>query len=173
MMDKGADNSAADVNANLLGEGHTDLGPSFSQHSYGPNDGNPDLDEENYGIFAYGEADGSMDMVGFNCPIKDMDAGIFHRIKKIKKSKGKSKRRRTIRKRVSQLVYGDKGTNEGVSDFSISDEEIEQRNKSILKEAEATWEVSSVLGLSFDKNKQQMVEVFRVLEEEDRMDKGV
>ena len=90
-----------------------------------------------------------------------------------KKSKSTLMRRKKIRKGVSQLVHGNKVLNEGISDFSILDEDIEQRNKSILKEAEATWEVSSVLGLTFDKNKQQMVEVFRALEEGDRKGKGV
>ena len=116
------------------------------------------------------EVVGPLEGVGFNNQVKDTGNGAIHRKKK---PKSVLKRRKTIRKGVSQLVHGDKVLNEGVSDFSISDEDIEQRNKSILKEAEATWEVSSVLGLTFDKNKQQMVEVFSALEECDRRGRGV
>ncbi|XVE81905.1 hypothetical protein DITRI_Ditri15bG0103600 [Diplodiscus trichospermus] len=58
------------------------------------------------------------------------------------------------------------------SDFSISDEDIEHRNSIILREAEETWKISSVLGLVFDKDKKELIEVFKNLEEEDRRRKA-
>ncbi|XVE68528.1 hypothetical protein DITRI_Ditri09bG0075200 [Diplodiscus trichospermus] len=50
------------------------------------------------------------------------------------------------------------------SDFSISDDDIQHRNLVLRKEVEDTWEVSSVLGLVFDREKEQMIELFHDLE---------
>ncbi|XVE68886.1 hypothetical protein DITRI_Ditri09bG0105200 [Diplodiscus trichospermus] len=58
-----------------------------------------------------------------------------------------------------------------VSDQSISDEDIENRNALILKEAELDWEMSSTLGLVFVKSRPQMTEIFANLEMEDRLEK--
>ncbi|XVE64129.1 hypothetical protein DITRI_Ditri07aG0077200 [Diplodiscus trichospermus] len=58
------------------------------------------------------------------------------------------------------------------SDISMSDEEIENKNVIICTEAEATWDVSSILGIVFDKNRNQMIEVFHSLEEVERKSKA-
>ncbi|XVE85396.1 hypothetical protein DITRI_Ditri17bG0087700 [Diplodiscus trichospermus] len=53
------------------------------------------------------------------------------------------------------------------SDFSIFGDDIAHRNSVIRNKAEATWEISFVLGMVFDKDKNQMIEIFQRLEEED------
>ena len=58
------------------------------------------------------------------------------------------------------------------SKLSLSDEDIEHRNYVILKEAEATWEVSQTLGITFDSEKSQLIEVFKKLEEDERRGKS-
>ncbi|XVE61606.1 hypothetical protein DITRI_Ditri06bG0053700 [Diplodiscus trichospermus] len=59
------------------------------------------------------------------------------------------------------------------SDASISDEDIEFRNSVIRNEAEETWKASAMLGIVFDKNKNQMIEAFQRMEEKDRIRRSV
>ncbi|XVE80005.1 hypothetical protein DITRI_Ditri14bG0103900 [Diplodiscus trichospermus] len=56
-------------------------------------------------------------------------------------------------------------------DASIIDKNIEYRNHIIQKEAEETWNVSTMLGIVFNKNKNQMFEVFQRMEEAKRRGK--
>ena len=63
-----------------------------------------------------------------------------------------------------QLVYGDKPSVDATSDESLADEDIEHKNLTIRKEAEATWEVSQSLSISFDCEKENLLEVFMDLE---------
>ncbi|XVE72653.1 hypothetical protein DITRI_Ditri11bG0055400 [Diplodiscus trichospermus] len=56
----------------------------------------------------------------------------------------------------------------GCLDFSFSDDDMAHRNSIIQKKAIATWEISSILGVVFYKDKNQMIEIFQRLEEEDR-----
>ncbi|XVE89931.1 hypothetical protein DITRI_Ditri20bG0035800 [Diplodiscus trichospermus] len=65
------------------------------------------------------------------------------------------------RKRKSTKVKSDKSvvkqaTTPSISEFSLSDKDIEHRNSVILQEAEETWKVISVLGIVFDKEKDQL-----------------
>ena len=87
---------------------------------------------------------------------------------KSKKQNHKVRRRRLIRKGMSELVYGEKDRDACNSELPISDEDIEHKNSMILKEVEATWKVSSVLGITFDRDKNQVIEVFKEFEENDR-----
>ncbi|XVF82058.1 hypothetical protein PTKIN_Ptkin16aG0012900 [Pterospermum kingtungense] len=81
--------------------------------------------------------------------------------KKVKRKFRKPKRG------VNEMIYGDKVMVEMNSDSSISDEEIIHRNKIILKEAEATLEIGSILGFDFLRSNVQMVEIFDNLSKED------
>ena len=58
------------------------------------------------------------------------------------------------------------------SDSSLSDSDIEHRNFVILNEAIATFEVSKALGLSFECDNDQLIEVFKNLEEGERLRKN-
>ncbi|XVE62292.1 hypothetical protein DITRI_Ditri06bG0106400 [Diplodiscus trichospermus] len=58
------------------------------------------------------------------------------------------------------------------ANFSISDDDIEFRNSIIRKVAEAIWEISSVLGVVFNKDKDQMIEVFQRLEKDEKRERA-
>ncbi|XVE81045.1 hypothetical protein DITRI_Ditri15bG0031600 [Diplodiscus trichospermus] len=58
------------------------------------------------------------------------------------------------------------------SDFSLSDVDIEHRNSILRNEAETTWEVSSILGVVFDREKEDMIEVFTRMKDEDKRGVG-
>ncbi|XVE74376.1 hypothetical protein DITRI_Ditri12bG0011800 [Diplodiscus trichospermus] len=77
--------------------------------------------------------------------------------------------RRKSKQVLSKAIAVDNEQDFLSSDISISDDDIEHRNRILLQEAEATWEVSSVLGLVFDREKERMIEVFHSLEKEDRI----
>ncbi|XVE89617.1 hypothetical protein DITRI_Ditri20bG0010300 [Diplodiscus trichospermus] len=77
--------------------------------------------------------------------------------------------RRKSQQVLSEAITVDKEPDFFFSDCSISNENIDHKNWILLKEAEATWEVSSVLGLVFDRDKERMIEVFHNLEKKDRM----
>ena len=89
-------------------------------------------------------------------------------LNKTKKQNLKMRKKRRNRKGLSELVYGEKDHDACNSELSIVDEDIEHRNAVILKEAETTWEVSSVLGLTFDRDKNHVIEVFKELEDNNR-----
>ncbi|XVF55570.1 hypothetical protein PTKIN_Ptkin06aG0046600 [Pterospermum kingtungense] len=72
----------------------------------------------------------------------------------------KKKKSRIVKKRVNRIVYG-KDFSEGISsEASLSDEDIMNRNKLIVREAEVNWEVGATLGFNFGRNQIQMVEMF-------------
>ena len=76
------------------------------------------------------------------------------------------------RKSVSQLVYREENLEVNISNASLfDDDDIKHRNFVILKEAVASWEVSQALGFSFDCDKEQLIEVFMELEQEERRGK--
>ena len=81
--------------------------------------------------------------------------------------KPSGRRRKKSTKHVAQLVYGDKASTVVTSDDSIADDDIEHRNSIIRNEAEVTWEVSQSLGISFDCDKDRLLEVFMDLEHEE------
>ena len=87
-------------------------------------------------------------------------------------SKPSSKKRKNPRKSVAQLVYGEENLEANLSDVSLSDDDIEHRNSVILKEVVASWEVSQALGISFDCDKEQLIEVFMELEQEEMRGKS-
>ncbi|XVE50526.1 hypothetical protein DITRI_Ditri01bG0169500 [Diplodiscus trichospermus] len=64
------------------------------------------------------------------------------------------------------------GFNQYHAEFSILDDDIEFRNSIIYKEAVAIWKVSFVLGVVFDRDKDQMIEVFQRLEEDKRKERA-
>ena len=57
------------------------------------------------------------------------------------------------------------------SDSLLLDSDIEYRNSIILNEAIATLEVSKALGLSFDCDNDQLIKVFKNLDEGERLRK--
>ena len=75
------------------------------------------------------------------------------------------RRKKKNKKSISELLYGDKASIVGTSDGSIADDDIEHRNSIIRKEAEATWEVSQMMGISFDCKKNNLIKVFMDLEQ--------
>ena len=82
------------------------------------------------------------------------------------------RRKKKNKKYVAELVYGDKASVASSSEGSIADEEIEHRNSIIRKEAEATWEVSQIMGISFDCEKNKLLQVFMDLEQTELERKG-
>ena len=81
--------------------------------------------------------------------------------------KPSGRRRKKSKKRVAQLVYGDKDPNDVISDDSILDDGIEHKNSIIRNETVATWDVSQSLGISFDCDKEKLIEVFMESEHEE------
>ncbi|XVE65737.1 hypothetical protein DITRI_Ditri08aG0023400 [Diplodiscus trichospermus] len=55
----------------------------------------------------------------------------------------------------------------------VENNDIAHRNSIIRREAAATWEISTVLGVVFDKDKNQMTDIFQRMEEEDLRTRGV
>ena len=83
-----------------------------------------------------------------------------------------STRRKKPKKSMAQIMYGNKSSgvassNESLADEDIADEDIEHRNLTIRKEAEATWEVSQSLGITFDCEKENILAVFMELENQE------
>ncbi|XVF56552.1 hypothetical protein PTKIN_Ptkin06aG0130200 [Pterospermum kingtungense] len=101
----------------------------------------------------------AMSTEGLSDIMKKRPSGV--KCKKPKRKMRKSKRR------VNKMIYGDKALMDDVPESSISDEEIGNRNKIILREAEANVEVSSILGFDFLRSQVQLVEAFDVLGVED------
>ncbi|XVE85399.1 hypothetical protein DITRI_Ditri17bG0088000 [Diplodiscus trichospermus] len=66
------------------------------------------------------------------------------------------------------MPFVKQATTSSISGFSISDEEFEHRNLVNLQEAEEIWKVSLDFGVVIDKDRNQVIEVFKNLEEEDR-----
>ena len=58
-------------------------------------------------------------------------------------------------------MFSDNMSKMECSDSSLSDSDIEHRNSVILKEAATTWKESQALGISFDCEKEQLIEVFK------------
>ena len=50
----------------------------------------------------------------------------------------------------------------------LSDKDIHHRNFVILKEATAIWEASQMLRISFNRDKNILIDVFKQLEEDER-----
>ena len=87
---------------------------------------------------------------------------------KLKKTNSAVRRRRKLRKKIRETLDGEKDLPVSAFDMSISDINTDHRNALFSKKAEATWDVSSTLGLVFNKDNKQMVNIFRQLEEDDR-----
>ena len=87
---------------------------------------------------------------------------------KVKKTNSAVKRRRKLRKEIREALDGENGLPVTALDMSVSDTDTDHMNVLPSKEAEATWEVCSALGLVFNKDDRQMVNIFRQLEEDDR-----
>ncbi|XVE84682.1 hypothetical protein DITRI_Ditri17bG0033000 [Diplodiscus trichospermus] len=81
-------------------------------------------------------------------------------------------RRRAKQELLETIKTGQEEAGVGF-DESLSDEDIAHRNVIIRKETEATWEVSALLRLVFNKNKSQMIEVFQRMEELDMEERAI
>ena len=94
--------------------------------------------------------------------------GICRKTKKIEPSEVRKRKY----KGLTELGYVENEV--GVDDFdsSLSDSDIKHQNSIILNEAIATLEVSKALGLSFDCDNDQLIEVFKNLEEGERLRKN-
>ncbi|XVE80581.1 hypothetical protein DITRI_Ditri14bG0151000 [Diplodiscus trichospermus] len=68
---------------------------------------------------------------------------------------------------MQNLIREEEKSIEECPNFLISDDDIAHRNSINWREAEAIWEISSVLGVVFDKDKNEMIDIFQRLEEED------
>ncbi|XVF61990.1 hypothetical protein PTKIN_Ptkin08bG0180300 [Pterospermum kingtungense] len=77
---------------------------------------------------------------------------------------GKRGRTKRPRKNINKIVHNSPSV--CLSDSSIFDSDIENQNRIIFKEAEATWAMSSSLGFNFARNHMQLVEVFSSMEED-------
>ncbi|XVE52808.1 hypothetical protein DITRI_Ditri02bG0153900 [Diplodiscus trichospermus] len=76
--------------------------------------------------------------------------------------------RRKAKHDLVEAVSEEQDSIANFSSFSISDDDREHKNSVIRKETEATWEVCSVLGIVFHRERDQMIEVFRRLEKDDK-----
>ncbi|XVE68742.1 hypothetical protein DITRI_Ditri09bG0093900 [Diplodiscus trichospermus] len=108
-------------------------------------------------------------------PFNETSNSKVKRKKKVGDLYGKSSKSTPIvrgkRRAKQELLDAEKAGQEEYLDWSersVSDEDIEHRNSILRKEAEATWEIGAMLGLVFDKNRSQMIEVFQRMEEMDR-----
>ncbi|XVE80586.1 hypothetical protein DITRI_Ditri14bG0151500 [Diplodiscus trichospermus] len=79
----------------------------------------------------------------------------------------KARTRRKNNKDLEIFIREDQEPTAVSLDFSISDEDIDHRNSIIRRKAEAMWEVSSILGVVFDKDKEQMIAIFSKLDKEE------
>ena len=82
-----------------------------------------------------------------------------------------------VRKRkykgLTELGYVKNEVGVDDSNSSLSDSDIEHRNSVILNESIATFEVSKALGLFFDCDNDQLIEVFKNLEEGESLRKDL
>ncbi|XVF41900.1 hypothetical protein PTKIN_Ptkin01aG0317600 [Pterospermum kingtungense] len=77
-----------------------------------------------------------------------------------KMTKKRRRKYRKMKRGINVMVYGANANTSEISDSSISDEEITNRNRLILKEAEINTEVGSALGFDFMRSQVQMVKVY-------------
>ena len=108
------------------------------------------------------------DEVSNSSLVNQREGGTCSMPKKVELSVG----RRRKYKGLSELGYDDIEAGEDVSVSSLSDSDIEHRNSVILNEAIATLEVCEELGLSFDCDNDQLIEVFKNLDKGERMRKA-
>ncbi|XVE81171.1 hypothetical protein DITRI_Ditri15bG0041300 [Diplodiscus trichospermus] len=73
----------------------------------------------------------------------------------------RGKGRRKFQKEMQNIIREDENLNVDCSDFSISDDDIAHRNTIIRKKVEATWDICTMLGVVFDKDKNQMIDIFQ------------
>ncbi|XVE59553.1 hypothetical protein DITRI_Ditri05aG0055200 [Diplodiscus trichospermus] len=85
--------------------------------------------------------------------------------------KSKRTRDKIVRKDLSKILWDSGDQDDGVSDGSITDEDIGPRNQVICRETEAIMDISSRLGLFYANNKDCMVDFFSTMEGNDKRGK--
>ncbi|XVE74488.1 hypothetical protein DITRI_Ditri12bG0020600 [Diplodiscus trichospermus] len=131
--------------------------------------------EEEYGSGPYGEIkvlsiyDVLEDEVGL---IKKSKRKKQVRICRAKCQSSAIKKNKKTAKAQARVPYKKQEPTFSILDYSISDEDIKHRNSIILREAEEIWKISLALGVVFDKNKNELIEVFKNLKEKNRRRKA-
>ncbi|OMO61219.1 hypothetical protein CCACVL1_23674 [Corchorus capsularis] len=83
----------------------------------------------------------------------------------LEKTKKRSKRLDKKKSKKSKSKNSKHQSGEAVND-SFIDSDFENRNRSLMKEAQATWEVGKMLGISFDCEESLILEKFKSMEKE-------